>query len=419
MHSAPPLRPDRSGPDNSVFDSPYAWWRLAVSLVIATAGNAGMWAIVVVMPAVQAEFGVDRADASLPYVATMLGFALGNLLIGRAVDRVGITPALIGAALLIGMSTAAAAASPSVGVLTAVQFAIGLGTAAGFAPLIADISLWFVRRRGIAVAIAASGNYLAGVFWPVVLRGVLEEDGWRAAYLVLAVASVLVVVPLALLLRRKLPVDALSGASGGGPAGAVADAGMSPRALAWLIALAGVACCVAMAMPQVHIVALCVDLGFGPAVGAEMLALMLLAGVVSRLAFGMLADRLGGVRTVLIGSALQALALFLYLPFDGLTSLYLVSLVFGLAQGGIVPGYAIIVREYLPAREAGARVGFVMMATILGMALGGWMSGWIFDVTGSYQVAFLNGIVWNGLNIAILAFLLLRSRSGGARAVPA
>ncbi|MGY6633789.1 MAG: MFS transporter [Alkalilacustris sp.] len=404
--------------DPAVFDSGYAWWRLAVTLAIATVGNAGMWAIVVVMPAVQAEFGVDRADASLPYVATMIGFALGNLLIGRAVDRVGITPALIGAAALIGLATAGAAASPSVGVLTAMQFAIGLGTAAGFGPLIADLSLWFVRRRGIAVAIAASGNYLAGVVWPVLLRGVLEDDGWRAAYLILALASVAVVVPLSLLLRRRLPVDALGGAPGSGGGPMVADTGMSPRTLAWILALAGVACCVAMSMPQVHLVALCVDLGFGPAVGAEMLSLMLLAGVASRIGFGLLADRLGGVRTVLIGSGLQALALVLYLPADSLVSLYVVSLVFGLAQGGIVPGYAIIVREFMPAREAGARVGFVMMATILGMGLGGWLSGWIFDLTGSYQLAFLNGIAWNALNIAILTLLLLRGRGMG-RAVAA
>jgi MFS family permease len=163
-------------------------------------------------------------------------------------------------------------------------------------------------------------------------------------------------------------------------------------------------------MPQVHIVSFCVDLGYGPAVGSQMLSLMLMGGVVSRLVSGFLADRLGGVKTLLIGSTLQMLALCLYLPTSGLTSLYLVSLIFGLSQGGIVPAYAIIVREYLPAREAGARVGFVMMATIVGMALGGWMSGWIYDVTGSYHAAFLNGIGWNLLNMAIIAGILLRSR---------
>ncbi len=401
-----------------LLDSRYSWLRLGVTLAIAIIGNVGMWAFIVVMPAVEAEFGAARGAASMPYVMTMLGFALGNLVIGRAVDRFGVTPALIGAAGVVAASTALAAASPSLAVLSALQFVIGLGTAASFGPLIADVSQWFQRRRGIAVAVAASGNYLSGAVWPMLLGGVLEAQGWRMVYLVLAVLTIALIVPLALLLRRRMPPEALAG-PGRTPDGAEVTAGLSPRALMWLLALAGVACCVAMAMPQVHIVALCVDLGYGPAVGAEMLSLMLLGGVVSRLVFGALADRLGGVRTVLIGSALQALALFLYLPFDGLTSLYLVSLVFGLAQGGIVPGYAIIVREYLPAREAGARVGFVMMATILGMALGGWMSGWIFDVTGSYHVAFLNGIVWNGLNIAILAFLLLRSRSGGARAVPA
>jgi MFS family permease len=148
-----------------------------------------------------------------------------------------------------------------------------------------------------------------------------------------------------------------------------------------------------------------------------MLAVMLAAGIVSRLASGFLADYIGGVRTVLVGSVLQAISLALYLPYDGMAALYVVSLVFGLAQGGIVPGYAIIVREYLPAEEAGQRIGFVIMATILGMALGGWMSGWIFDLTGSYQMAFVNGIAWNLLNIGLIALLLWRTRA--PRPVPA
>jgi MFS family permease len=165
-----------------------------------------------------------------------------------------------------------------------------------------------------------------------------------------------------------------------------------------------------MSMPQVHIVAYCTDLGYGPAVGAEMLSLMLMGGVASRLVSGLLADRLGGVLTLLIGSTLQMLALMLYLPTTGLTPLYIVSLIFGLSQGGIVPAYAIIVREYLPAREAGARVGFVIMATILGMALGGWLSGLIYDITGSYRWAFLNGIAFNALNVGIMVMILIRSR---------
>ena len=392
-----------------ILDSRYAWLRLAISLLIATVGNVGMWAIIVVMPAVQAEFGIDRADAALPYTFTMLGFAVGNFVVGRIVDRFGITVALILAALVIAGGMGLSALSPSVRVLAAVQLVVGFGTAASFGPLIADVSLWFLKRRGIAVAIAASGNYLSGAIWPVLLAGILSEQGWRAVYVVLALVTLAVVIPLALFLRRRVPVEASAHADRISSLRAKA-AGFPPRTLALLLGLAGVGCCVAMSMPQVHIVSYCTDLGYGPAVGSRMLSLMLLGGVVSRLVAGLLADRLGGVKTLLIGSVLQCIALFLYLPYDAMVSLYIVSAIFGLAQGGIVPSYALIVREYMPSAEAGRRVGFVLMATIFGMALGGWMSGWIYDMTGSYAMAFVNGIGWNFLNISIMVAILMRTR---------
>jgi MFS family permease len=185
---------------------------------------------------------------------------------------------------------------------------------------------------------------------------------------------------------------------------------MSSFALTVLLSIAGIACCVAMSMPQVHIVAYCGDLGYGAARGAQMLSLMLGFGIVSRLVFGMISDRIGGLRTLALGSALQTLALALFLPFDELGTLYVVSALFGLFQGGIVPSYAIIVREYFPPTVAGSRVGIVLTATMLGMALGGWMSGKVFDLTGSYQAAFVNGVAWNALNLAIAVFLLYRSR---------
>lgn len=404
--------------DTSIVDSRYSWTRLGVTLAIAVVGNVGMWAIIVIMPAVQREFGIDRADASLPYTLTMVGFALGNLVFGRAVDRFGITVALGIAAMTLAAGFAGAAVSGSILMLCLMQFVVGFGTAASFGPLIADISHWFYRRRGIAVAIAASGNYLSGAIWPLVLSGILSDFGWRTAYMVLAALTIMLVVPLSLLLRRKLPDEASEHAQRMSAANA-RSVSFSPRSLQWMLGLAGIGCCIAMSMPQVHIVSYCVDLGYGPAVGAEMLSLMLMGGVVSRLLSGLLADRLGGVITLLIGSTLQCIALFLYLPFDAMVPLYVVSLIFGLSQGGIVPSYAVIVREYLPPKEAGARVGFVIMATIVGMALGGWMSGWIYDLTGSYQMAFLNGIAWNFLNIAIIALILFRSRMRRGAAVAA
>ncbi len=401
-----------------ILDSRYSWTRLGITLLIAMIGNVGMWAIIVIMPAVQAEFATARAAASMPYTLTMVGFALGNLFIGRTVDRFGVTTALIGAATIITLGYAAAALSGSILMLSALQFVIGFGTAASFGPLIADISHWFYRRRGIAVAITASGNYLSGAIWPMLLSGILADYGWRAVYGVLAVVTIGLVVPISLLLRRQIPQSATAAADSRSRANA-GGFRFSPRGLALLLGLAGIGCCVAMSMPQVHIVAYSVDLGYGPQVGAQMLSLMLMGGVVSRLFSGLLADRLGGLVTLLIGSGLQTTALFLFLPFSGQNSLYLVSLIFGLSQGGIVPSYAVIVREYLPAREAGARVGLVMMATIMGMALGGWMSGWIYDLTGSYRMAFVNGIGWNLMNLSILFFILIKSRGVGRPAMAA
>ncbi|AXI53100.1 MFS transporter [Sulfitobacter sp. JL08] len=394
---------------SDIHDSSYSWTRLIITLIIATVANVGMWAVIIVMPAVEVEFNAGRAEASKPYTLTMIGFALGNLLIGRLVDRFGVTVALIGAALVSALAYLCAILSGSIFVLSLAHLLLGLGTAVGFGPLIADISHWFLRKRGIAVALVASGNYLSGAIWPTLLADILTADGWRHVYMILAIMTLAVVIPLSFLLRRRVPEDAHGKAQAAATLRA-RSTGFSPRTLQYLLGLAGIGCCVAMSMPQVHIVSYCVGLGYGPVVGAEMLSLMLLGGVVSRVLSGVLADKVGGVITLLVGSTLQCIALFLYLPYDGLVPLYVISLIFGLSQGGIVPSYALIVREYMPAKEAGARVGFVMMMTILGMALGGWMSGWIYDMTGSYQAAFLNGIVWNLMNMGIMVMLLLRGR---------
>ena len=401
----------------SAVESPYAWARLCAALALMTIGGSGMYAISVVLPRVQAEFGVGRSDASLPYTFTMIGFGLGGILMGRLSDRFGvIVPVITGAFGLCAGFVAAGMAGSLWEFNLAQGLLIGLlGTSATFAPLVADISLWFTRRRGIAVAICISGNYLAGAAWPPLMQHFIEIAGWRQTYIGIGVFCLAAMLPLALALRRSPPAVELP-AAGAAPvaAGSEVTLGLSPGALQWLLCVAGVACCVAMSMPQVHIVAYCGDLGYGPARGAEMLSLMLACGIVSRLASGWISDHIGGLRTLLLGSTLQMIALFLFLPFKGLVSLYLVAALFGLFQGGIVPAYALIVREHFKPREAGARVGTVLMATLLGMALGGWMSGAIFDFTGSYRAAFVNGIAWNLLNIAIVAGLLYRARTRAA-----
>ena len=383
------------------------WWRLLASLALSTIGGIGLWSVVVALPTIEAEFGVDRGGASLPYTATMVGFALGGVLMGRLADRFGtMVPVMLGACML-GVGYVAAAEATSLWQFVLAQaLLIGLlGSSAIFGPLVADVSLWFKRRRGIAVAVVASGNYLAGTIWPPLLQHAIAAVGWRRAHMAIGALCVVTMLPLALALRRRPPLEDTRAADHARVFAGLSS--VSPSALQGLLVVAGLGCCIAMSMPQVHIVAYCADLGYGPARGAEMLSLMLGFGVVSRLGSGLIADRIGGVGTLLLGSTLQCMALFFYLPFDGLMSLYVVSALFGLAQGGIVPSYALIVRDHFPAREAGARISLVLMASVLGMALGGWMAGAIFDLTGSYRAAFLNGIAWNLLNMSIALWLLL------------
>ena len=411
------LDQDVAPADHRTVDSRYAWLRLVVALALMTVGSSAMYVVAVVLPSVQAEFGVTRGDASLPYTLLMIGFGIGGVFMGRLADRRGIVvPLLIGA---VGLGCGFVVAGLSGNIWTfalAHGVLLGLvGSSASFAPLVADTSLWFERRRGIAVAVCASGNYVAGAIWPPIVQHFVSSVGWRQTYIGLGVFSFVAMASLALCMRGRPPAQAAAGVvpKAGAPTPSMRPFGLSLNSAQGLLCIAGVACCVAMSMPQVHIVAYCGDLGYGAARGAQMLSLMLACGVVSRLVSGAICDRIGGLRTLLLGSVLQGVALLLFLPFDSLASLYVIAALFGLFQGGIVPSYAIIVREHFPPAEAGARVGTILMCTLFGMAFGGWLSGAVFDLTGSYRAAFLNGIAWNLVNLSIVAFLLMRT--GGLR----
>jgi MFS family permease len=311
--------------------------------------------------------------------------------------------------------TAFAATLPAFAVVSGLT--IGLGSAASFAPLVADASLWFDRHRGLAISLATIGSSLSGVVWPPIIEHFVAQVGWRHTHIGIGIFCMATMLPLALVLRRR-PVfhkPTMEDESTGNANQAI---GLPPNVAHALLTLAGLCCCVAMAMPQVHLVVYCADLGYGPARGAEMLAVMLGFGVASRLIFGWLFSRIGGLRALLLGSVMQAIALALYLPFDGLVSLYVVSAIFGLAQGGLVPSYAVIIRELFPAREAGLRVSLAISTTLAGMALGGWLAGAIYDWTGSYAAALINGIGWNIVNIAIVIWLLQQTLGRAARAGP-
>jgi MFS family permease len=388
-------------------DSRYAWWRLAASVMLSAFGAVGMWGVVVIFPNLQAEFAASRADVSFAYTTTMIGFGAGSILLGRLIDRRGAFATMLLATALIAGGYALAAVAPTLWMFSAIQgVLIGFGSAAAFIPLVADASHWFAKRRALAMAICASGNYLGGALWPKVTEVLVRHYDWRTTYLVVAAVCLVGMLPACLVLRPRLPVHA-GGAAATAPHSARA-LGLSPNGLQIWLGVAGIGCCVAMAMPQVHIVAYCVDLGYGTARGADMLSIMTVCGIVSRLGSGWIADRIGGLKTLLLGSTAQAVALLGYLVSDGLLGLYLVSALFGLFQGGIIPSHGVIVREYFPPKEAGARMGIAVSMTILGMAGGAWMGGMLFDVTGSYRAAFINGIAWNVLNGAIVWWLLSR-----------
>jgi MFS family permease len=396
-------------------DSPYAWLRLAAALLLGTIGCVGMWSAVVALPAVQTEFGIDRANASLPFTLALTGFAFGGALMGRLADRFGIVVPVIGGAVMLSVGYVASGFSATLWQFAVAYGVIGLGSSATFAPLMADISHWFTRRRGIAVAIASCGTYLAGTVWPPIVQYFIATAGWRQTHMGIGVLCLVTMLPLAFFaLRPRAPVSQATKA-GAILVGSQGTLGLSPNALQTLLMIAGVCCCVTMVTPQVQIVAYCGDLGYGPARGAEMLSLMLGLGVISRLVCGFIADRIGGLKTLFLVSTLQAVTVLPYIAFDGLVSLYVISGTYGLFQGGVIPMYAIIVREYFSPREAGARVGIVVGATLLGMALGGWMSGAIFDLTGSYRATFVNAVVWNIFNLSIVLWLLLRDRHAGRR----
>ena len=397
------------GPTAFVPDSGQAWVRLALAVVIGSIGSVGMWSVVVVLPVVQGEFAATRGAVSLAFTLTMLGFGLGGVATGRITDRFGIVVAMGLSIAFLGLAYIAAGLSTTLWQFIAVHILIGLGTSATFAPLMAEASHWFERYRGLAVTIVASGNYVGGALWPPLVNWGIESAGWRTSYIAIGIFCALSMTIVLAALRAQIGAETTRSHANAPPPRV--DLRLSTNMLTLMLCIASISCCVAMAMPQVHIVAYCGDLGYGVARGAEMLSLMMAFGVVSRIGSGFLADRIGGIRTLLIGSVAQGFALLFYLFFDGLTSLYIISAMFGLFQGGIVPSYAIIVRESMPASEAGTRVGLVIFASVFGMSFGGWVSGVIFDASGSYAAAFLNGLLWNALNITITVALLIRARS--------
>jgi len=395
----------------------YPLIRLATVLALMTLGCSAMYAGVMVLEPLALELDTGRGNSSLIYGTFMIGFALGGVVMGQLADRMGIMiPALIGSLALPAGFYLAAHASSILEICLAFSLLCGfLGSSFSMAPLIADISHWFSRRRGLAVGIAFSGSYVAGAIWPPILQRMFDAQGWRESFVDLALLTLILMALLSLLLYPRSPInEQLPTASSANSN--LTNSAISAGTLQSLIYLAGFGCCVAMAMPQVHIVPYVMDLGHPAIRGAEMLGLMLGFGVISRIGSGWLSDRIGGLATLVLGSALQLAVLIAFLTGNSLVFLYGISIAFGLSQGGIVPSYTIILRAFFPPKQAGWRISTSFLFTVAGMAFGGWIAGLLYDLTGSYTVSFLNAIGFNILNLWIAASLLKKSGAIGTRA---
>ena len=388
-------------------DSRQAWLRLFLVFTRSVLGTAGMWSVVIIMPSIQNEFQLDRAASTYPYVTTMFGYGFGNVIIGRMLDKIGIKKPIIFALSLLITSYLLSTLANNILWLSIIQFFLGFSAAAFFGPMMADISKYFNKRKGLAVSLVASGQHLCGAIWPFIIKDFLIEGDWRNAHLFIALICSIFIPILFYFIGNKSPnsknntlvLEEIKNTNSN------LKLPISNQRVQTLLMIAGIFCCVAMAMPQVHIVPLCIDSGFGLGVGTEILSFMLFAAVTSRVLFGLLSDKIGPIQTLILGSALQAISLSMFLPFDSQLSLYIVAIFFGLSQGGIVPIYAVIISKFLPANEVAERVGLLIFATIIGMSLGGWLSGEIYDYTSSYSLAFLNGIFWNIINLIIMIYL--------------
>jgi MFS family permease len=389
----------------------YPLIRLTTALALMTLGCSAMYAGVMVLEPLSLEFDTGRGNSSLIYGSFMIGFALGGVFMGRLADRMGIMiPALIGSLALPAGFYLAAHASSILEISLAFSLLCGfLGSSFSMAPLIADISHWFSRRRGLAVGITFSGSYVAGAIWPPILQRMFDAQGWRESFIDLALLTLILMALLSLLLYPRPPMNEQQPETGSVDSKS-ANSLVSGGTLQSLIYLAGFGCCVAMAMPQIHIVPYVMDLGHPAIRGAEMLGLMLGFGVISRVGSGWLSDRIGGLATLLLGSALQLAVLIAFLTGNSLVFLYGISIAFGLSQGGIVPSYTIILRAFFPPEQAGWRISTSFLFTVAGMAFGGWIAGLLYDLTGSYTVSFLNAIGFNILNLWIAASLLKKHR---------
>ena len=387
-----------------------ASWVVAVTVLglMSISFGAPLVGVVGLQPIAQA-LGGERSVPALAGALAWFGSAVGGIVMGRIADRIGVRWTVMFGASMIGAGLAVSTLGGPLALYLGHGLFMGLlGNAGINAPLYVYVSRWFDRRRGTALALISSGQYIAGVLWPAIFAHGIAELGWRQTMILFGILEVAIVVPVAGLVLRAPPDTAPLGTAAAGPMAGKPVLGLNPNVVLALLAAAGFMCCLPMAMPQAHLVAFCGDVGISPSRGALMLSLLLACAFVSRQVWGLISDRIGGLRTVLAASACQAVAMAAFLATQDEVGLFLVSAGFGFGFSGVIPAYILAIRDLFPAAEAGRRIPTFLVFSGSGMAAGGWLAGAIYDRVGFYAPAFATGLAVNLLNLAVVGYLVVR-----------
>jgi MFS family permease len=408
-----PAMPDTMAPQRAAsIESRASWTAACLTLGILSISYGSPLLVVVGLKPIQETLGTDRSVVALAGALVWVGTGLGGIMMGWLADRIGIrSTVMIGAIMM-----AAGLAVSSIGSVWTLYVGHGLliglvGNGAIFAPLVVYVSRWFDRRRGSALALISSGQYIAGIVWPTVFERGITLYGWQTTMLAYSGVVVVVILPLALLCLRPSPEAHAAHTLSADPRKGAPVLGMPPNLALTLICIAVFFCCIPMAVPNGHLVAFCSDLGIAPTHGAAMLSVLLACAFISRQFWGMLADRVGGLRAVMAGSACQAMAIGAFLLTQNEVGLFAVSAAFGLGFSGIIPSYVVAIRELFPSSEAAWRVPAFFFLGMSGMAFGSWLAGELYDHFGYYAPAFAVGVFFNIANLAVIGFLV--ARQGG------
>jgi MFS family permease len=397
-------------------ESPASWRVAWAVLAILSVIHGTPLVLVVALKSIAADLSVPRSVPALAAALQSFGAGLGGIMLGWIADRVGARAMAVFGALAVAAGLLVATQGGTWGLYLGFGVLVGLlGNGALGAPLLIYVSRWFDRRRGTALALVSAGQYVAGTLWPTLFERGLEHWGWRATAWAFAAVVAGVTIPIALLFLRPPPVIPEGGHHGGDPIPGARVLGLHPNLVLFLLSLGIFLCCVPMAQPTVHLVSFCTDLGISPTRSAAMLSVLLACAFVSRQFWGWLADRIGGLRAILLGSICQTIALALFLSTQDEAGLFAVAAAFGLGFAGLVPNYILAARALFPAAEAGWRIPLMMFGGLLGMAVGGWMGGLIYDSAGSYAPSFALGVLANIANIAVIGFLVRKDRRPSMR----